>query len=82
MSMKIHQNFPQKFTQKMSTKIHPKRGILIQCPQEFTKSVHENLPILSTKFTLYVHKKSATRNNVTKNGFVKKGYLPKAKEEQ
>ena len=47
----------------MSTKIHPKRGLLMN------KSVHENSPkvstknspLLSKKFALYVHEKSATQ---------------------
>ena len=62
MSTKIHKKFLREFTQKMSTKIHPKRGILVD------KSVHENSPKVSTKiysfcprkFACYVHEKSAT----------------------
>ena len=50
-SMKIHQKYPQKSTQKMSTKSHWKRGLVVdilstrihqKCPWEFTHFVNEN----------------------------------------
>ena len=50
MSMKIHQKYPQKSTQKCLPKVTEREDLLWTfCPQEFTKSVHENSPILSTK---------------------------------
>jgi hypothetical protein len=57
-STKIHQKCPREFTQKMSTQIHPKRGILVdknvhesheKCPRELNHIVHENLPFKSTR---------------------------------
>ncbi len=62
MSTKIHSKCPREFTQKMSTKIHPKRGLLVD------KSVHEMSPKVSTRchpfcpreVTNYVHEMSAT----------------------
>jgi hypothetical protein len=43
MSTKIHPKCPREFTQKMPTKIHPKKGLLVD------KSVHEMSHLLSTR---------------------------------
>jgi hypothetical protein len=64
MSTKIHPKCPREFTQKMSPKIHSKRGLLVD------KSVHEKSPKVSMRshpfcpreITCYVHEMSATHN--------------------
>ena len=55
MSMKIHQKCPRKFTQKMSTKIQPKRGLFVDI---LSTRIH---PFSPRKFVFYVPEKSATR---------------------
>ena len=68
MSTKIHPKCPREFTQKMSSKIHPKRGLLVD------KSVHEMSPKVSMRchpfcpreVTYYVHEMSATLKENTR----------------
>ena len=63
MSTKIHPKCPREFTKKMSTKSHPKRGLLVDT------FVHEMSPKVSTRshpfcpreVTYYVHEMSATQ---------------------
>ena len=88
--MKIHQKCTREFTPKMSTKIHPERGILVD------KNVHKNSPKVSTrihlfcpqKFTFYVYNKFAEfyffrgsclprkENVCTKKMLLQKGFEP------
>ena len=51
---------PLEFTPKMSTKLHQKRGILVdnKCPQKFVKNFHENSPYENVILKNSVHKNS------------------------
>ena len=63
-STKIHQKCPREFTQKIISKIHPKRKILVLLDNSVSlmitiKKVHGNNQKCPQKFDCYVHENSA-----------------------
>jgi hypothetical protein len=59
-SKKIYQKCPREFTQKISTRIHPKRGLLVDKSPKVSTRIHL---FCRRNVTFYVHEKSATPKN-------------------